>query len=213
MIRTNVVKLTVLPAFAYREKRKDGGSSVVILRKGASQPGIAGVDKRTGKAIPTANTNNGLYPAEAFEEALKLTYGMPYRKQKSVKIADDMFTEVKEEIPEAEDVVVDSADYQRIVDHYTDKDGRLSYDLINKELIRFAHSSSIVRGMIEDRKSAAKIRDYIVANKFRNIAGNDDLTNGQIDKIVELLDEVSPKGVFKELNAEIRKLLKGTKKA
>ena len=213
MIRTNVVKLTVLSAFAYREKRKDGGSSIVILRPGASQPGIAGIDKRTGNAMPTVNTNKKLYPPEAFEEAIKLTFGLPYSKQKSVKITDDMFTEVKEEEPEPADVIVDTADYQKIVEHYTDKDGRLSYDLINKELIRFAHSSSIVRRMIDDQRSAAHIRDYIVRNKFRNISGNEDLSDAQVDKIVELLDEVSPKGIFKELNAEIRKMLKEAKKA
>ena len=49
--------------------------------------------------------------------------------------------------------------------------------------------------------------------KFRTITGNGDLIDEQALKMAELLDEVSPKGVFKELNAEIRaKLGKGKKK-
>ena len=49
---------------------------------------------------------------------------------------------------------------------------------------------------------------YAVGVKFRNITDNHDLTDGQIDKIVEMLDEVSPKGVFKEFNEEIKNQLK-----
>ena len=43
MIRTNVVTLTVIPAIAYREKLQDGGSAIVVYRKGETQPGIAGI--------------------------------------------------------------------------------------------------------------------------------------------------------------------------
>jgi hypothetical protein len=50
--------------------------------------------------------------------------------------------------------------------------------------------------------------NYIVRNKIRNITKNDALTNAEVDKIVEVLDELNPKGVLKDLNAEIRKLLR-----
>jgi len=39
----------------------------------------------------------------------------------------------KEEILE-EDIIVDSNEYQAIVALYTDYDGKLSYDLLNKDL-------------------------------------------------------------------------------
>ena len=35
--------------------------------------------------------------------------------------------------------------------------------------------------------------------------GNRNLTDAQVLKMAELLDEVSPKGVFRELNDELRK--------
>ncbi len=209
MLRTNPVKLTVIPAMAYRHKFPAGGSGITILRPDVSQPGIAAISKTSGEPIPSANTDLTKYPPEAFLEAMKLTRGMTYRKLPSFKVTADMVAQPEPEAPEVieEETPVNEEAYARIVEHYTDKNGKLSYDLLNKELIRFAKSSSVVRGMVEEKKSAAAIRNYIVSNKFRNIAGNDDLTKEELKRIVDLLDEVSPKYVFHDLNAEIRKML------
>lgn len=213
MIRTDTVSLTVIPAVAFRQKLKQGGSGIVILRPEARQPGIASISRTSGNPIINQQTDQKLFPEEAFKEAMRLTLGLPYRKTTPVKVTEDMIVkEIKEEEPEPE-IKLNEEAYQAIVARYTDKSGHLSYDLINKEMIRFAKSSSIVRGMIQEGKKASVIRNYIVSNKFRNIADNDDLTNADIKLIVEMLDEVSPKGVFKELDAEIRKMLGAQKKA
>ncbi|MBQ5541809.1 MAG: hypothetical protein IIU06_01940, partial [Erysipelotrichales bacterium] len=82
-----------------------------------------------------------------------------------------------------------------------------------KDFIRFVRSSSIARKMIEERKSATRIRNYVVQTKVRNITGNPNLDYKQIDKMVEMLDEVYPKGVFKDLNDYIRKELAAGKNA
>ena len=210
MIRTSSVKLTTLPAVAYREKLAKGGSGIVIVRSDATQPGIASISKTSGEPIPSANTSADLYPVEAFKEAMELTAGMPYRKQGKPKPVPIEVPE--EEVPEIE-VVVDSSEYQAVVDAYTDKSGKLSYALLNKDLIQFVHRSSVARRMIAAGEPEEAIRAYAVGAKFRTITGNGDLTDEQALKMAELLDEVSPKGVFKELNAEIRaKLGKGKKK-
>ena len=47
----------------------------------------------------------------------------------------------------------------------------------------------------------------MTGSKFRSICGNGDLTDEQVLAITELLDEVSPKGVFREFNGEIRRKL------
>lgn len=212
MIRTNSVTLTTVPAVAYRQKFASGGSGVVVVRSDAAQPGIASISKISGEAIISANTPRDLYPQEAFDEAISLTAGMPYRKQGKPKplfvetAAEESPVVEDEPIPEVE-VVVDSAEYQRIVDAYTDKDGRLSYALLNKELIQFAHGSEMVSRMLAAGESEETIRLYIVGTKFRNVTDNKDLTDEQVLKMAELLDEVSPKGVFKELNAKLRKQL------
>ena len=108
-------------------------------------------------------------------------------------------------------MVIDSAEYQKVVDAYTDKNGKLSYDLLNKDLIRFINSSSVARGMIEKKLPIEEIRLYAVGSKFRSITGNHKLSDDQVLKMAELLDEVSPKGVFKQVNDELRKKMKKTK--
>ena len=207
MIRTNVVKLTSIKGIAFRQKLLSGGSGIVIMREDSAQPGIASISKTSGDPILTANTSKKLFPLEAFKEAISLTAGMPYRKQGKVQLKSELPAEepVTEEQVE-EEVVVDSAEYEKIVEKYTDKNGRLSYELLNKDMIKFAHSSSKVRKMVEDGESVEAIRLYAVGTKFRNVAGNPDLTDKQVLKMVELLDEVSPKGVFKEFNDELRKM-------
>ena len=51
----------------------------------------------------------------------------------------------------------------------------------------------------------------VTGTKFRNITGDPELTDAQFLIITELLDEMSPKGVFKEFNSEICKSLKAAK--
>ena len=207
MIRTTVVKLSSIKGIAYRMKLPSGGSGIVIIREGAKQPGIASISKTSGDAIPTDNTSQKLYPQKAFKEAMELTSGLPYKKLG--KAQPDGAGVAEEKVPDepvAEEVGVDSAEYQKIVDEYTDKNGKLSYDLLNKDLIKFTYSSSKCRKMINDGWSIEDIRLYAAGTKFRNSTGNRELSDAQVLKIVELLDEVSPKGVFKEYNEELRKM-------
>lgn len=211
MVRTNVVTLSVIKGIAFRQKLPAGGSGIVILREDAAQPGIASISKTSGEAIPTANTPKKLYPKEAFQEAITLTAGLPYKKQGIVQLKGSRPEEKTAAEPEEiieEEAIVDSAEYQKIVDQYTDKNGKLSYGLLNRDMIKFAHSSSTVRQKIKDGDSVETIRLYTVGTKFRNITGNKDLSDAQVLKMIDLLDEVSPKGVLKEFNDEIRRSLK-----
>ena len=210
MLRTKSVKLKTIPAMAYRVKSPKG-PSITVQRSDREQPGIASISRTSGEAVPAANTDLKAYPMEAFKEAIDLTNGLPYKNQKGVKVTKEMVKEKKVKEPE-EEVVINYDDYLKIVEKYSDKSGKLSYELLNKDFIKFAKSSSIVRNMIEEGSTAAKIRNYVVSNKIRNITGNDDLTDKEIRKIVELLDEAYPKSVFKELDAEIRRMLSANKK-
>ena len=215
MVRTNVVKLTVIDGAAYRQKLTSGGSGIVILRADSAQPGIASISKKTGEAVPTDNTPADKFPPEAFAEAMELTAGLPYKKQGGVKFSGGKVSADKTadaEAPKEAEVVVDSGEYKKIVDAYTDKSGKLSYSLLNRDMIKFAHSSSKARALIDEGASVDKIRLYTVGTKFRAVTGNKDLTDAQVKKIIELLDEVSPKGVFRELNDELRAKLKAAKK-
>lgn len=207
MIRTETVSLTVIPANAYRQKLPAGGAGIVILRSDSPQPGIASLSKTSGEPILTANTPEDFFPKKAFREAIALTAGMPYKKRGAPELpgfpAEIPAAGEEEAVYEA---VVDGADYQKIVDAYTDKDGKLSYALLNKELIRFAHRSSVVRDMNAKKVPYEKIRLYVAGARFRTVTGNRNLSDDQVGKIAELLDGVSPKGVFRELNEELRKM-------
>ena len=211
MIRTKVVNLTKIKGIAFRQKLPSGGSGIVILREGVAQPGIASISKTSGEAIHTANTPTDVYPPDVFKEAISLTAGLPYKKLGKVELSDEIAVEEPAERQVEEEVIVDSEEYAKIVEKYTDKNGKLSYELFNKDMIKFAYSSSVVRKMVQDGESDDEIRLYIAGTKFRKITGNPELTNAQVLKIVELLDEVSPKGVFKEFNEELRKMKAGEK--
>ena len=211
MIRTNTVKLNTIQAFAYRQKLGSGDTGVILVRPDVRQPGMATISKKTGEPVLSANTNEKDYPMEAFKEAMDLTRGMTFRKQGNIKVTKKMFVEPAEEVPE-EIPQLNEAALEAISAHYTDKNGKLSYDLVNKELIKFAKSSSIVRNMIRDGASVKEVREYIVLNKFRNIAENDKLTDKEVFLIVDILDEAADKGIFKELNSELKKMMAKNKK-
>ncbi len=209
MLRTKAVKLTVIPAMAYRVKSPKG-INITIQRADKEQPGIASISRTSGEAVLTNNTDLKAYPMKAFKEAIELTNGLPYKNQKGVKVTKEMVKEKKEKA--VEEVTVDPKDYQKIVDKYSDKIGKFSYDLINKDFIKFAKTSKVVADLIAEGAGVAKVRNYIVSTKFRNITGNHDLSDKQIRKMVEMLDENYPKGVFKDLNSELRKLVGANKK-
>ena len=209
MIRTDTVTLTTIPATAYRQKLPAGGSGIVILREGARQPGIASLSKTSGEAIPTANTSAKLYPKKAFEEAIALTAGMPYSKRGGPTPTEPEPADPKAAAKAAAmESLAESAEYGKIVEHYTDKNGKLSYDLLNKELIQLAHRSSKVREMIEEKATLDRLRIYVAGAKFRTISGNPDLSNNKIRMMIELLDGVYPKSVLKDFNEDLRQRLK-----
>lgn len=207
MIRTKIVELSTIEAAAYRQKLRDGKAGVVILRYDTSQPGLASVNRRTGTPEPSANTNLETFPIAAFEEAIELTSGMPYSRRGAVKLSGSQeAVDTDEESPE-ELAIVNSAEYEAIVKAYTNRKGELSYQLLNKDFIQFAKSSKIVADMVANRASVDEIREYVIRVKLESLTGNRDLTLAQTKRIVEMLDEVSPRYVFRELNDEIIRML------
>ena len=213
MIRTITVTLTKIPAIAFRQKLPSGGAGITILRAGVQQTGIASISKTDGQAIPSANTPVNIYPLEAFAEAIELTIGLPYTKRGQVHLTGLQLSVVEDvqapaEQAEEDDVIIDSADYQRLVEMYTDSKGKLSYDLLNKDLIKTAHQSGQVKLMIEEKASLEEVREEIVSAKIKNITRDPTLTKPQIGEMIRLLDETDPKGVFRPLNDELIKWMR-----
>lgn len=209
MIRTNYVKLNTIRGVAYREKRAKGDTAIVLLKVGQTQPGIAGIGSE-GNPIITDNTPAKAYPEKSFKEAIKLTHGMPYHKQGKVIIDKINFDDEEEEI--IKEPEISEKDYEKVLEKYTDKNGKFSYELINKDAIKFLNSSEVVKHMIEDNTDLHTIHDYVVGVKIRDITGNHDLTLKEVNAIVERLDAIYSKGIFKDFDEEIKKKLAVSKK-
>jgi hypothetical protein len=219
VIRTRLVELSTLEAVAYRQKLRGGQVGVVILRQDTAQPGLALLNRQSGSADPAHNTSSDLYPMEAFEEALELTSGLPYSSRGPVRSPAaagavssgdaPLPSELSEEASPEAVATVNSADYAAIVKAYTNKKGELSYELLNKALIQAARSNPFVARMVADGASLEEVRDHVVKANFEAVTGNRSLSAAEVQRIVELLDEVSPRSVLRELNEDLRKLLAG----
>jgi hypothetical protein len=206
VIRTVLVELSSLEAVAFRQKMPDGHSGVVILRYDNPQPGLALLNRHSGEPDIAANTPHDLFPLEAFQEALALTSGMPYSRRGRVKLQATVAEPVAEEPAAAEDdlATVSSADYAAVVKAYTNRKGELSYDLLNKALIQAAHGNPYVTEMKARGATLEEIRDHVVKANFESITGNRALTQAEVNRIVAMLDAVSPRSVLREFNEDLR---------
>ncbi|MFN5697972.1 MAG: hypothetical protein ACK486_13210, partial [Cyanobacteriota bacterium] len=114
VIRTRLVELSTLEAFAYRQKLRGGQSGVVILRPDCAQPGLALLNHQSGEPE---------------------SCGLPYSSRGPVRAPAVVDTSADspdgaEEALEAEVKTVNSTDYQAVVKVYTNKKGELSYELL-----------------------------------------------------------------------------------
>ena len=221
VIRTRLVELSTLEAVAYRQKLRGGQSGVVILRPDTAQPGLALLNHQSGQPEPAANTPAALYPLEAFQEALELTSGLPYSSRGPVRSpgavtsapvaaaasSPDAAPELAEEPSSADLATVNSADYQAIVKAYTNKKGEISYELLNKALIQAARCNPYVAEMVGRKATLEEIRDHVVKANFEAVTGNRSLSLAEVHRILELLDEVSPRSVLRDFNEDLRKML------
>ncbi len=207
MIRTRIVELSTIDAIAYRQKLRGGRSGVVIQRFDTDQPGLATLSRNDGSPDIAPSTPPNLYPVEAFAEAFALTTGLPYTARGRVKLSARVETpdEIEETVEEA--ATVNSAEYAAVVAAYTDRNGALSYDLLNKDFIQFAKSSNHVARMVSEKASVEAILGHVVRAKLEFLTGNRNLSDAEVDAIVAMLDAVSPRNVFKTVTDEIRKML------
>lgn len=222
IIRTRLVELSSLEAVAYRQKLRGAQVGVVILRADIPQPGLALLDRQSGTPQPAPNVPADLYPMEAFAEALELTAGLPYSSRGALRrpfLSDPSPSTavpgeptLLDEAPAAEDLAtVNSADYQAIVKHYTNRKGELSYDLLNKSLIQAAHANPHVGTMIAAGASLQEIRDHVLKANFEAVSGNRLLSAAEVHGIVQLLDEVSPRSALRQFEDDLRSQLAAAK--
>lgn len=212
IIRTIAVELATIPAIAYKQKLAAGGAGIKILRIDSDAAAVCTLDKRTGEAVPygTHKIDETLFPAEAFDEAVELTNGLPYSARGTIKLsptpvqADD----VAEQAPAEQVDMTLSPEYAAIVERYSDEKGKLNYSLMNKDFIRFAAKSKVVADMVGQKAAAEEILTFIIKSRATFISGQkESLDDLSVNLLIETLDEINPRSAFKELGAYIRRLL------
>ena len=206
IIRTKAVELTSIPAIAYKQKLVSGGAGIKILRIDNDQSAVCTLDKRTGDMLPYRDTDEGLFPLEAFDEAFELTSGLPYSARGTIKLspAQADAEDVAEEAPPEQIDMTLSQEYQAIIDRYSDETGRLNYTLMNKDFIQFAAKSKTVSEMIGENASRDDILIFIIKSRTTMIANQkESLDDESVNLLIETLDEIEPRSAFKELKAYI----------
>ena len=209
IIRTSAIELTTIPAIAYKQKLSAGGSGIKIIRLDQEAEAVATIDKRTGTAVPYKTFDETLFPEEAFDEAIEATTGLPYSSRGALKVT--VSTSVNEE-DVAEDAsegidMVDSPEYQALIDRYMDEEGKLNYALMNRDFIKFAAKSKVVADMLGEGKSTDEIVNFVVKSRVQAMSNSKNILDEQhtID-LIETLDEINPRSAFKELKSYINRL-------
>jgi len=209
IIRTSAVELTTIPAIAYKQKLSAGGSGIKIIRLDQEAEAVATIDRRTADAVPYRKFDETLFPMEAFDEAIEATTGLPYSSRGSIKVTvtDNTCEEdVTEDASEGIDMV-DSPEYQAIIDQYMDEKGKMNYALMNRDFIKFAAKSRVVADMLGEGKSTDEIAKFVVKSRAQSMSNSKNILDDQhVDDLIETLDEIDPRSAFKELRSYINRL-------
>jgi len=214
IIRTAAVELSAIPAIAYKQKLKQGGAGVKIIRLDCESSGVATIDKRSGEPVPYSSYDESLFPYEAFTEAIDLTVGLPFsaRGKISLNISCDAEEEdiVEEEVNKTDMTLSD--EYAAIVERYSDEKGKMNYQLMNRDFMSFAAKSKVVSEMVGRMEHTDEIIVHVIKNRAAHIAGKkESLADDEVKALIQVLDEIDPRSAFKELKAYINRQLAANK--
>ena len=215
MLRTKIVRLKSMDVIAYKVKLPAGGAGITLVNE--SGDATFTINKRNGEFTPYKLENVFSLGEEcitkALKEALTVTRSLPfslygpvaYTEDKSIDeidCADEAQSE--HDVTADEKFVVLSDSYKEILKQYTDKKGKFSYALMNKDMIQFASRSKIVADMIAAGIDTEQIVVHIVNNRVSELKKGQKLTDGFICELVEILDDMDTRSAFKELRKWLR---------
>ena len=208
MIRTEAVRLTAIGGLAYKQKLTAGGAGITIMTP--ADKAVFTINKRSGLCIPYGAVDGEIFTKTVIAEALEATKGLPYRRLGAItKVHDDIHGEESSAELETEDEkaavdVLASLEYKEFIAQYTDKSGKFSYQLMNKELMQFAARSSVVKRMLAEKNNADKIIRYIVKSKAADLVRNKGMEDDMLTVFIDTFDSMDTRSAFKELNAYLR---------
>lgn len=211
IIRTAAIELSTIPAIAYKQKLSAGGAGVKIHRFDKKATGVFTIDKRTGEGVAYGPVDEKLFPQEAIEEAIEVTQGLPYSKRGKLQVNHEEITREPEDVCEDDgDAIdmVDSDEYNAIIDRYRDEKGKMNYQLMNRDFMAFANKSAVVSDMITRGDVEEDILRFIVKSRATFLSGKkESLTDKETDALIETLEEIDSRSAFKELKQYLRRRL------
>ena len=211
IIRSVAIELSSIPAIAYKQKLAAGGAGVKVLRLDQDATAVVTINKRDGSWVPFGKIDETLFPQEAIDEAVELTRGLPYSSRGKIKVTPTEVKEEEEVITEEAEIeqsdMTTSPEYQALVAAYTDKNGRMNYALMNRDFIQFAVKSKAVADLLAANASRDEVVCFIVKSRVSNLVkGKSDLTDREVELLIESLDEIDPRSAFKELKEYLKRL-------
>ena len=208
MIRTEAVKTTTIPGMAFKQKLQAGGAGITIITP--DDRATFTINKRDGSCVPYGKVDTSVFTEAVVNEVLELTKGLPYRRLgKITKVHLDAPCEETSTEHEVEDDKVDidiisSKEYAAFIEMYSDKKGRFSHQLMNKELMQFAAKSGVVGKKLAEKEDVDVIVRYVVKSKAATLARNKEMSEDMLTAFIETIDSICTRSAFKELNAYLR---------
>ena len=208
MIRTETVQLTKIKGLSFKQKLVAGGAGITIITP--DDKAVFSINKRDGSCVPYGQVKTDIFDDSVIEEALELTKGLPFRRLGSITKmypdahCDTSSIEQETEDEKAEIDVIASVEYREFIAQYTDKNDKFSYQLMNKELMKFASRSSVVSKKLVEKENVDNIVRYIVKSKAADLARNKGMDEDMLTAFIETFDSMNTRSAFKELKAYLR---------
>ena len=216
MIRTEAVKTTTIPGMAFKQKLQAGGAGITIITP--EERATFTINKRDGLCVPFGKVDESIFTKEVVDKVLELTKGLPYRRLGSItKVHLDAPCEEAPVENEVDDEKVDidiisSAEYAAFIEKYSDKKGRFSHQLMNKELMQYAARSGAVSKKLAMKEDTDLIVRYVVRAKAAKLARRKEMDDDTLTAFIETIDSICTRSAFKELNAYLRERLSRNRK-
>jgi len=216
MIRTEAVKTTTIPGMGYKQKLQSGGAGITIITP--EDRAAFTINKRDGSCVPYGQVDTSIFTEDVVNEVLELTMGLPYRRLgKITKVhvnapVEETSVEHETEDEKCDIDVIASAEYAAFIEKYSDKKGKFSHQLMNKELMQFAARSGVVSKKLAEKESVDFIVRYIVRAKAADLARSKIMDDDMLSAFIETIDSICTRSAFKELNAYLRGRLSRRKK-
>ena len=208
MIRTEAVKTTTISGMAFRQKLQAGGSGITIITP--KERAMFTINKRDGSCVPFGKVDEKVFTKEVVNEVLELTMGLPYRRLSSItkvhldKPCEETLVEHEVDDEKVDIDIISSAEYAAFIEKFSDKKGRFSHQLMNKELMQFAARSGAVSKMLSEKEKVDLIVRYVVRTKAAKLGKRKEMDDETLTAFIETIDDICTRSAFKELNSYLR---------